>query len=89
MIDRPRLLTLEEVQQAPDTAMIYLEYEQPMQYHGNGLRQAAAIRALICPEYLAAHYGQRFRCWSAKPSPRETKANEWRGGNGSEKEGAL
>lgn len=89
MIDRPRLLTLEEVQQAPDAAMIYLEYEQPMQYHGNGLRQAATIRALICPEYLAAHYGQRFRCWNKKPEPRHTKSRSWRHGNGSEKEGAL
>lgn len=78
MNDRPRLLTLEEVQQAPPSAMIYLEYCFPMQYHGNGLRQAATIRAMICPEYMAAHYGQWFRCWTSRPSQEQSKENEWR-----------
>lgn len=78
MNDRPRLLTLEEVQQAPPSAMIYLEYSHPMQYHSNGLRQAGTIRAMICPEYMAAHYGQWLRCWSGKPGTEDLKENEWR-----------
>lgn len=74
----PRLLTLEEVQQAPPSAMIYLEYSHPMQFHSNGLRQAATIRAMMCPAYLAANYGIRFRCWARKPGPEDLKENEWR-----------
>lgn len=78
MIDRAYLLTLEELQRAPDTAMLYLEYRVPMQFHKSGTRRVSTIRAMNHPEYLAANYGIRFRCWARKPGPEDLKANEWR-----------
>lgn len=78
MISPPRLLTLEEVRQTPPSTMIYLEYRNPRQYHKNGTRRADFTRYLIHPDYMTAHYGQWFRCWSGKPSPEDLKANEWR-----------
>lgn len=78
MNNPPRLLTLEEVQQAPPSAMIYLEYRFPMQYHKSGTRRADFTRYLMHPAYMAAHYGQWFRCWTSKPGPEDLKENEWR-----------
>ena len=78
MNDRPRLLTLEEVQRAPDTAMLYLEYRVQMQYHKSGTRRVSTIRAMNHPEYLAANYGILFRCWARKPTPEDMKSRKWR-----------
>jgi hypothetical protein len=73
-----RPLTLEELEAAPDAAMLYLEYRLPRPFHRNGTSRADSIRAMMCQAYRAAHYGQRFRCWSGKPTPEEMKSRKWR-----------
>lgn len=73
-----KLLTLAGLEAAPDAAMLFLEYRLPREFHRNGTSRADGIRAMMCPAYRAAHYGQRFRCWSGKPTPEDMKSRKWR-----------
>lgn len=71
-------MKLEEVKGAPPGAMLYLEYHLETRFHQSGPRRASTIRAMICDSHMAAHYGQRFRCWMRRPTPEDMKAHEWR-----------
>lgn len=89
MNEPPRPMTLEELEAAPDAAMIFLEYRLPMEFHRDALSRADSIRAMKCPAYRAAYYGRRFRCWTAKPSPEQAKATEWRATDERYQDGAF
>lgn len=74
----PRVLTLEEVNNAPDDAWMYLEFRQERAYSWNAYRLACVIRVMLCTEHRKQYYGIRYRCWDQKPSAEDTKKTEWR-----------
>lgn len=74
----PRVLTLEEVNGAPDDAWMYLEFRQKRAYSWNAYRLACVVRVTLCAEHRNKYYGIRYRCWNQKPSAEDTEKAEWR-----------
>lgn len=81
-MSKARVLTLEEVNNAPDDTWLYLEFREKRSYSWNAYRLACVVRVVTCEEHRQKHYGIRYRCWNQKPSaedaPRAAMAIPWR-----------
>ena len=77
-MSKARVLTLEEVNNAPDDTWLYLEFREKRSYSWNAYRLACVVRVVTCEEHRQKHYGIRYRCWNQKPSAEDAKKAEWR-----------